>query len=89
MTAHTQDPEQVQRLNYPVDGPLHVIIDREAGTFVIEAPILEGLPPGDKGFFLRLNFSAQAASGFIRALREVESHLEGTTPEPQRSLFAH
>jgi hypothetical protein len=82
-------PQQVKRVSFTVDGPLHVLIDQENGTLVIESPVLGDMEQGTDGFMLQLQFSANATNGFVRVLREVERELDVNIGGTSLSMSAH
>lgn len=89
MSERKSNREQVRRVSFPVEGPLHVVIDQDSGEIVLESPVFDEQSQGEGGFILRLAFSAQAASGFIRMLREVERELDITVANSSVSISAH
>lgn len=61
-------------LTYPVESPLTASFDPETGILTLESTIHRGV--GERGLIrLRLNFSPDAAHGFVRLLKAVENEL--------------
>jgi len=80
---------KTKRVRYPVEGPLHVVIDKSTGTLVIESPVLGDVQQGTDSFILSLEFSALATDGFIRVLSEMENEIGSTVAGPALPIRAH
>ena len=67
--------DAVECLTYPIESPLTATFDAFTGVLTVESTILRQV--GEQGFMrLRLNFSPDAAHGFVRLLKAVEKKLD-------------